>query len=552
VSLEDSSRRQGASLWLSVAAVVLLQALLVWPSLSCLLDSLQDEGAVAGAASRVLHGQVPFRDFVSRMMPGTYYTVAAWLWCFGETIGALRGYFFFTACLLAGLVQLISCRILPARWSELPALLFLATGVQFFPFASFHWDTTIAALLAIAILWGSLPRGPWREVLAGVACGLSVLFLQTKGLATCVGCGLSLLLLRRPALPALGRLIAGAALVGVPFVLGLLASQAWSPFWAQTLGITRGNYAVFQRAPFSTAVVWSQLGSMLNGTGQLAFPPTAAQLWWLLAGWSFALVDVVKYAGYYPVLLFGLLYVAQRWSKDRDRLSVSEAHLLTLTLVLSLASLFDLVRANRYRLVLQMPLWSVLLAVLLLWLYRRYARLATVLTATVALIFSLHALDNALGWSHYRYPVRSPRGLLWASHPGIANRANAALRTMETVPPGQPVLGFPDVPLFLWLSGRPNPTHLDELFPVLTPRPELEAAIETVARSQPPLILFFPLDPRLGGDYPALPPELMAREQEWLRRSLTEGYSEFEGPGFLFYRPAGAPPSGMGQVAPKR
>ena len=554
----DADRRRGTSLWLSVAAMVLLQALLVYPSTSCLLDSLQDEGAIAGAASRVLSGQAPFRDFVSRMMPGSYYTVGIWMAIFGQTIAALRGYFLLEACLLAGLVQLLSCRILPPRWSELPALLFMATGVQFFPLASFHWDASIASLAAILVLWGqpgaaSAQITARRDVMAGILCGASVLFLQTKGLATCLGCGLSLLLARRPALPALGRLVAGAAIPGLPFVAYLLGSGSWGPFWAQTLGITKGNYALYQKVSFSTDVVWSQLGGMVEGTRTLPFPPSGAQLWWLARGWSFALVDLVKYAGYYPVLLLVLAYLARRWWTERENLSSAERHLLALSLVLGTASLFDLVRANRYRLVLQTPLWSVLLAFLLCLLYRRWRRPGLTLAISIAAVFAVHGLDNALGWTGYRYPVRTPRGVLFASHPAIAARAQATMDVVQQATrPGDPLVGFPDVPLFVWLTGHPNPTHLDELFPVLTPRPDLEEAVRAVAATRPPLLLFFPLDPNLGGDYPALPATLMAQEQEWLRSSLTKGYASHQGPGFLFYLAAPDGGDGMGAGQPNR
>src|SRR5579864_8311548 len=44
-----------------------------------------DEGIVLQGAERVLHGQVPYRDFFSFYTPGSFYFLALWFRIFGDS-----------------------------------------------------------------------------------------------------------------------------------------------------------------------------------------------------------------------------------------------------------------------------------------------------------------------------------------------------------------------------------------------------------------------------------------------------------------------------------
>ena len=49
-----------------------------------------DEGIVLQGAERVLHGQVPYRDFFTFYTPGSFYFLALWLRIFGDSFAVAR------------------------------------------------------------------------------------------------------------------------------------------------------------------------------------------------------------------------------------------------------------------------------------------------------------------------------------------------------------------------------------------------------------------------------------------------------------------------------
>lgn len=493
-----TGRRQGREALLWAAGVFWLQALLLLPLLDIYLSTLQDEGLVAAHAGRVALGQAPFRDYYTRFMPGTDWALGLCFRLLGQHLWVLRGYLIVSVSLLAASLEWFSCRILPRRWSELPALLFLCVGAQVWPVVSFHWDAGLTAMLALCALYDR------RDFLCGLLCGLTVLFLQTKGLAVCLGIGLTLL----PQPRRLLRVVGGAAVPGALFVGWLLALGIFPSFWQQTVVYSTTSYVASQSVPFSLEPIVQELSAL--GQGLAAFTPSLAWTHWFVISLAMTAVDGIKFAGYYPVLLAGVIWLLWR----RTRL---EEAVIALILVLALASLFDLARPNRYRLNLQSPLWNPLLVCLI---YRAPRR--GVLAGCVLVPFLVHGADNVLSWSDYRYPVLFPRGAVRCQTPGLAAVLNDLSGQVQGAAPADtPMLGFSEVPFLMWMLGHPNPTRLDEVLPLITPPPEVELCSREVAGAD--LILFSPLDPRLSGDYPRLSPAEVAAEQERLRQLLTRG-----------------------------
>jgi hypothetical protein len=163
----------------------------VWPIgllLACLvleagvlrvgIDDL-DEGYFVQQGARVLHGQVPFRDFASLYTPGLAYLHAGlFALSGGASIGSAR-----VLSLIArgGVVLLLHALTRPfvrnPMWAAVPGLLLLAglddAPVRWEPHPG--WLSTLFALLAV---WCVTHR--WL-VAAGAAAGLSYLFKQNTG-----------------------------------------------------------------------------------------------------------------------------------------------------------------------------------------------------------------------------------------------------------------------------------------------------------------------------------------------------------------------------------
>ena len=138
-------------------------------------------------ATRILHGEVPYRDFFELTPPGTdlvYYILFKLLgfhhWIHNTTLLVLGMTFLWLSIVIAS-------RVLPPHLVFLPGMLFLSI-----PFASrldgtHHWFSCLAVTTVLAILIDR--RTPVRILAAGGLCGVALCFTQLRGLFGFVGLG---------------------------------------------------------------------------------------------------------------------------------------------------------------------------------------------------------------------------------------------------------------------------------------------------------------------------------------------------------------------------
>lgn len=178
----SDSLRPVAPRWrdLALALVAALGALLVRLSTPGRgIDSLYDEGIVAGAAWRVLTGQVPYRDFWQMHPPGTAWLVAGCFRLFGTSLAVERGLDAVVFAASAGLV----CALARVRSGRVAAL--AAAGL----FALSPGQTTalrprdlgllfvLTAFGALLVFFGRPARRGWL-VAAGALVGACAWFKQ--------------------------------------------------------------------------------------------------------------------------------------------------------------------------------------------------------------------------------------------------------------------------------------------------------------------------------------------------------------------------------------
>ena len=142
-----------------------------------------DEGVLLAGAMRILHGQVPYRDFFFFQAPGPLYMIAAWLHVFGHTLVSARWLaWLVNALLVLGLCGL--ARALKLSRSSLALLLLaqLASGFANWPILNHHWMVNAFLALSAALLAAS-DRGELRGRLfgAGIMAGMAGLMLQDEG-----------------------------------------------------------------------------------------------------------------------------------------------------------------------------------------------------------------------------------------------------------------------------------------------------------------------------------------------------------------------------------
>ena len=129
---------------------------------------------------------------------------------------------------LAWTCVVISKQLLSGASVYLPSLLFL--GLAFFtePDPNHHWFSTLACMVAIAVLMPK--RSPSRLAAAGALCGLATLFTQSRGIVAIAGFAAFLLWECRTKKQGWGWLVKAGMYLVIPFLattLPVVAYLAW-------------------------------------------------------------------------------------------------------------------------------------------------------------------------------------------------------------------------------------------------------------------------------------------------------------------------------------
>ena len=135
--------------------------------------------------TRILAGQMPYRDYFTFLTPGTdliYSVLFRWfgleLWITNLTMACL-------ATVAVWLMMLAARRVLSGMALALPALFFIGFGLAGSLDATHHWFSTVVAMIAMLVLMRDIEL---RHIaLAGVLCGVAASFTQTKGVLVTIG-----------------------------------------------------------------------------------------------------------------------------------------------------------------------------------------------------------------------------------------------------------------------------------------------------------------------------------------------------------------------------
>jgi hypothetical protein len=165
------------------AAVVLHRSLFVLPWIPLL--GLRDQDVFLTDASRMLHGQLPYRDFFSPTVPGTqtfYFVLFKLLgvhnWIPGVSMIVIGLGFIY-------LSKKISESVLSGAWVYIPGLLFLSFSYRMGLDGTHHWFSAFFGTAALAVL---LRRRNRKTIAAAaVLCALSAFFTQTRGAMLFIG-----------------------------------------------------------------------------------------------------------------------------------------------------------------------------------------------------------------------------------------------------------------------------------------------------------------------------------------------------------------------------
>jgi len=267
--VESAEMSLGARLlpFAKIATAAIFAALYLFP-ITQLLHRVGDEGTMIYGAERVLEGQVPYRDFVEIMGPGSFYWLALFFKLFGSTWQVTRFYLLFTGVATALLVYLITRRFISGAVSFLPALFVVVLGEPFWPACNHHWDGNLFALAAIlcCLKWQDTERRAWL-IAAGTLAAITSCFIQQKGLFLLLAFIIAILARgvqgsgRRTAFVAIGYVLAAYASVGACVVLWFYRAGALRDLFYANLIWPLSGYETLNKIPYGKGLADLSIGS---------------------------------------------------------------------------------------------------------------------------------------------------------------------------------------------------------------------------------------------------------------------------------------------------
>jgi hypothetical protein len=170
--------------FLILAAAFLYLDLFVLPATPIFVDD-SDQLLHLHNATRMLDGQMIYRDFFQFTFPGTELVYLALFKLFGVGAWIPNVMLALLGLGLTWLCVFISRKLLSGLTAYLPGLLFLLLAFHPVLDASHHWYSVLAVTAATALVIEE--RSPKRVAGAAALCALAAYFTQTRGLVAVTG-----------------------------------------------------------------------------------------------------------------------------------------------------------------------------------------------------------------------------------------------------------------------------------------------------------------------------------------------------------------------------
>ena len=484
-------------------------------------------------SSRIVHGQVPYRDFFQFIGPGTLWVQAAWMAVFGVDASGPQVLLALVLAVLGLGLYLLTLRLTDRRPLALfaPAFVLLELPAHW-PWPYHHWYGVTAmvwTLLAMSA-WLRGDRARWL-VLAGAGCVVTGLFVQTYGAALVLGL-VAFLVIQARGVAALARwvgLLATGLCVALAPVLAYFALVGgMSRMFYDTVLWAPGHYLRINEYPFAGDIgYWMRWGldptwgSFVNRVLDPGPALWAVSAYTALSGGAALVLPLVGVAlgGFLALEAAGLQLLGAPAPEGAAR------NLLTACGLVAFASFVLMVRVRADMIHLA---WATIVAypVLLGCAGRRLRRPVAVRTVTA----SLGALAAAAGvWFATLTAIPGAT----ATMDDVASRDPVIAAVRDRTAPGDEI-AFIGLAGRVYFYGRPAAVGYTLVLPVddLTSPDEIEEIRREVAVNRPKIVVFgvgisctgepgprgclFPVPDDYGGaDGSAVPDRLEADNAIW-------------------------------------
>lgn len=426
-----------------------------WISASRVFLGDNDEGIYMDAALRILHGQMPYKDFFTFSGPGSFFLTAASFRIFGITLAAARIPMIFDLALLTSCVCWLTWKLSGPAAALTAALAFVSfetlwNGVL----VNHRWDSSAWMTLAATLVFYALDRLNETDTdrnkstaacaAAGVAATVAVFCTPPVALAG-AALGACLLFAGKKLAAAFLAGIAAASVLGA----GLLASRGALGPMIRSMGWTTANYTIANHTSY---------GWIIGGYRQLfhALSPGEAIVT------SLVLVFITLPAT--------LPFVSAIWLSRRPPMKIVALLTSGAALLLSSYPRWDLIHLN------YVAALFYVLAASLIWNFR-FRRIVA--------ITALIAAASCLGINaRQRLSEPSRMTMLGAAH-GPASDLQTVAMLQRQVRPADTLFVFPYRPIVYFLTLARNPTRYSFLQPGMFPESDVRRALEEL-QSEPP------------------------------------------------------------------
>jgi hypothetical protein len=436
----------------------------------------RDEGLLAYGAERVVHGEIPHRDFVSLQPPFSFYTAAVAFKLSGTSLAVLRGFglaiFLLLPVLIYGLGRNFLGPILSFA-AAAPACILGLPYVYFVPLAAWQGITIcFAAVLFFTVAMRS--QRPWVALPAGAFACLALFCRQDQGFYTMTALFILLVALHFAGDASFSRAslrrlfyfwLAGLVMILIPAILVWWKIGALPEMFRQLL--------VF---PFAT----------YRKTSALPFPR-------ITAGKTISERAIVLLY-YLPPFIQALAALYLGRSIFRRRFREREAMLSFLLVWSALFYLQVMVRSDQTHLLMTLPpffllsafCWSILQQAINK--YHGLSMLFSILLSISVVSFLWILRSTALpDVTHGTDRLSLSRGGIRIAQPNLVTQFVRQIQ--DLVPPSKSILALPYQPMFYFLCERRNPTRWNYLWPGDQTANDHERFIEEAERDPPAIVL---------------------------------------------------------------
>ncbi len=436
----------------------------------------RDEGLLGYGAMRVMHGEVPHRDFVSLQPPLSFYTAAGIFKLWGTSLASLRIFglsiFLLLPLLIYGVGRSFTGPILSFA-AAAPACILGLPYVNFVPLAV--WQGIAASLAAVLFfIPAALSRRQWLAFPGGLLAAVSLFLRHDQAVYTILSIFALVIALTFARHDSISRTnlkrallfwLAGVAIVFIPAIL-----VCWK------IGALPEMFRQLILFPFAT----------YRRTSSLLFPKFTMH--------KSVFETAVMLLFYLPLFVQTLaaLYLAR--SLVRRRFRVREAALVFFGVWSALFFLQVVIRSDQTHLLMTLPPFFLLTA--FCWSIVRetianYRKIDIILSA----VFAILVVSFLWIVSSFALPdVTRANERLTLDRGGV--RIESARVVVDfvqglqaSVSPTRSILALPYQPMFYFLCERRNPTRWNYLWPGDQSARDYERLIAEAERDPPAVVL---------------------------------------------------------------